>query len=251
VIEQAFARSKANVAVIEGEKPDLEATVEALGHRVVSETWVRAVGDRPLPLVERLESDLATIDEGLRFGEVVPASPDAIRVRGLPEDLLSRAQGVDADAARVAVETNAVAFDTEQAGTRAAGSVAFADDEVSPGYDDRRRPRGRVGARVRHGRSTPDGAVIARETAFDPELAAKRGVPEGPGVRAARERGVGRSRRRNDRAGGRVARETKPIPDRLPLTPPPSPLPNPLVTALFERGRRIESALESALASDR
>jgi len=62
VIEQAFARSKANVAVIEGEKPDLEATVEALGHRVVSETWVRAVGDRPLPLVERLESDLATID---------------------------------------------------------------------------------------------------------------------------------------------------------------------------------------------
>jgi len=43
---------------------------------------------------------------------------------------------VDADAARVAVETNAVAFDTEQAGTRAAGSVAFVDDEVSPGYDD-------------------------------------------------------------------------------------------------------------------
>ncbi|ACM56500.1 D-aminoacyl-tRNA deacylase [Halorubrum lacusprofundi] len=180
VIEQAFARSKANVAVIEGEKPDLEATVEALGHRVVSETWVRAVGDRPLPLVERLESDLATIDEGLRFGEVVPASPDAIRVRGLPEDLLSRAQGVDADAARVAVETNAVAFDTEQAGTRAAGSVAFADDEVSPGYDDLVADLAGVLERGYDTVDITDGAVIARETAFDPELAAKRGVPEGP-----------------------------------------------------------------------
>jgi len=215
VIEQAFARSKANVAVIEGEKPDLEATVEALGHRVVSETWVRAVGDRPLPLVERLESDLATIDEGLRFGEVVPASPDAIRVRGLPEDLLSRAQGVDADAARVAVETNAVAFDTEQAGTRAAGSVAFADDEVSPGYDDSSQTRGRVGARVRHGRHYRRRRDSARDRVRSRARRQAWG-PGGAGVRAARERGVGRSRRRNDRAGGRVARADKPIPDRLP-----------------------------------
>jgi D-aminoacyl-tRNA deacylase len=180
VIEQAFTRSKADLAVIEGEKPDLEATVEALGHRVVSETWVRTVGDRPLPLVERLERDLATIDEGLRFGEVVPVSPDAIRVRDLPEGLLSRTQGVDADATRTAVETNAVAFDTEQAGTRAAGSVAFADDEASPEYDDLVADLAGVLERGYDTVDITDGAVIARETAFDPELAAKRGIPEGP-----------------------------------------------------------------------
>jgi len=48
-----------------------------------------------------------------------------------------------------------------------------------------------------------------------------------------------------------VSRADKPIPDRLPTDSAAEPLPNPLVTALFERGRRIESALESALASDR
>jgi len=131
---------------------------------------------------------------------------------------------VDADAARVAVETNAVAFDTEQAGTRAAGSVAFADDEVSPGYDDLVADLAGVLERGYDTVDITDGAVIARETAFDPELAAKRGVPEGPAFGRLASGGVGRSRRRNDRAGGRVARADKPIPDRLPtLTPPPSP----------------------------
>ncbi|OYR98118.1 hypothetical protein DJ71_00605, partial [Halorubrum sp. E3] len=136
VIEQAFARSRADLAVIEGDRPDLAATVEDLGHRVVTETWVREVGDTPLSLVERLEADVATVDEGLRFGEVVPETPDGLRVKALPAALLSRAQGVDAAAARAAVETNTVAFDTEQAGTRAAGRAAFGVAESSPGYDD-------------------------------------------------------------------------------------------------------------------
>ncbi|KKF39815.1 hypothetical protein FK85_25580 [Halorubrum saccharovorum] len=180
VIEQAFARSRADLAVIEGDKPDLAATVEGLGHRVVSETWVREVGDRPLPLVERLEAEVATVDEGLRFGEVVPASPDAIRVRALPDELLSRAQGVAADATRAAVEANAVAFDTEQAGTRATGRAAFAADEESPGYDDLVEDLAGVLEQGYDAVEVDDDAVIARETAFDPGLAAERGVPEGP-----------------------------------------------------------------------
>ncbi|WP_050034188.1 D-aminoacyl-tRNA deacylase [Halorubrum halophilum] len=180
VIEQAFARSRADLAVIEGDKPDLAATVEGLGHRVVSETWVREVGDRPLPLVERLEAEVATVDEGLRFGEVVPASPDAIRVRALPDELLSRAQGVAADATRAAVEANAVAFDTEQAGTRATGRAAFAADEVSPGYDDLVADLAGVLEQGYDAVEVDDDAVIAHETAFDPGLAAERGVPEGP-----------------------------------------------------------------------
>ncbi|WP_435093989.1 D-aminoacyl-tRNA deacylase [Halorubrum sp. N11] len=180
VIEQAFARSRADLAVIEGDKPDLAATVRDLDHRVVSETWVRVVGDRPLSLVERLEADLATIDEGLRFGESVPADPDAIRIRELPEDLLSRAQGVDADATRAAVETNTVAFDTEQAGTRAAGGAAFAAAEESTGYDDLVADLAGVLERGYDAVEVTEGAVVARETAFDPGLAAERGVPEGP-----------------------------------------------------------------------
>jgi D-aminoacyl-tRNA deacylase len=181
-IEQAFARSRADRAVIEGDRPDLAAVVEELGHRVVSETWVREVGDRPLPLVERLERDLATVDEGLRFGDVVPAASgaDAVRVRELPEALLSRAQGLDSDATREAVEGNAVAFDTEHAGTRAAEAAAFADDAATPGYADLVADLAAVLREGYDAVEVTDGAVVASETAFDPDLARDRGVPEGP-----------------------------------------------------------------------
>ena len=190
VIEQAFARSDADLAVIEGDRPELAATVEDLGHRVVSETWVRAVGGRPRPLVERLEADIGPVDEGLRFGEVSVASAesdgeDAIRVRELPAALLSRAQGIDPEAARQAVAANTVAFDTEQAGTRAAGRAAFAAADESPTERDLvvaladvlSQRYDEVEVDTSRGRR---GVVVAREVAFDPDLAAERGVPEGP-----------------------------------------------------------------------
>ncbi|QWC19864.1 D-aminoacyl-tRNA deacylase [Halorubrum sp. 2020YC2] len=202
VIEAAFERSRAERAVIDGDRPDLAAVVEDLGHRVVSETWVREVGDAPLPLVAELEAAIGPVDEGLRFGAVVDeaaetavtaeetegseSAPDAVggavRVRDLPADLLARAQGLDADAAREAVESVAVAFDTEQGGTRAAGRVAFATDPESPGYADLVDgladvlETGYEAVEV----APEESAVVARETAFDPSLAAERGVPEGP-----------------------------------------------------------------------
>ncbi|MFW5916858.1 MAG: D-aminoacyl-tRNA deacylase [Halorubrum sp.] len=182
VVEQAFARSRADLAVIEGDRPDLAATVEDLGHRVVSETWVREVGDSPLALVERLEADLEPVDDGLRFGAVSLPDPNdgGIRIREFPAALLSRAQGVDAAAARAAVEATAVAFETEQGGTRAAGRAAFATDSGTPGYADLVAGLAEVLERGYDAVEVLDGVVVARETAFDPELAAERGVPEGP-----------------------------------------------------------------------
>ncbi|ELZ47498.1 hypothetical protein C465_11306 [Halorubrum distributum JCM 9100] len=198
VIEAAFERSRAERAVIDGDRPDLAAVVEELGYRVVSETWVREVGDAPLPLVEHLEAEIGPVDEGLRFGAVAldgdvigdsdpadvgaEAVGDAVRVRDLPADLLARAQGLDADAAREAVESVAVAFDTEQGGTRAAGRVAFAAIPEAPGYADLVEglvevlETGYDAVEVAPDRN----AVVASETAFDPALAADRGVPEGP-----------------------------------------------------------------------
>ncbi|RLM72639.1 D-aminoacyl-tRNA deacylase [Halorubrum sp. Atlit-26R] len=191
VIAAAFDRSRAERAVIDGDRPELAAVVEDLGHRVVSETWVREVGDAPLPLVEHLEAEIGPVDEGLRFGAVEPrlageqrgdGIADEVRVRDLPDELLSRAQGLDADAARAAVERVAVAFDTEQGGTRAAGRVAFATDPETPGYADLVEgladvlETGYDAVEV----SPDEGAVVASERAFDPSLAAERGVPEGP-----------------------------------------------------------------------
>ncbi|QKG91716.1 hypothetical protein HPS36_02220 [Halorubrum salinarum] len=194
VIEAAFERSRAERAVIDGDRPDLAAVIEDLGYEVVSETWVREVGDAPLALVERLEAEIGSVDDGLRFGavavddalgpdsEAVDGDSDAVRVRDLPADLLARAQGLDADAARAAVERVAVAFDTEQGGARAAGRVAFSRASEAPGYADLIEglvdvlETGYDAVEV-----SPEGtAVVARETAFDPSLAAERGVPEGP-----------------------------------------------------------------------
>jgi D-aminoacyl-tRNA deacylase len=188
VIEAAFEQSRADHAVIDGDRPALAAVIEDLGHRIVSETWVRTVGDRPLALVEALEAAVGSVDEGLRFGSVVPVDDDpdpadctaAITVRSFPAALLARAQGVDAEATRGAVESHTVAFDTEQAGTRATGSVALDADETTPGYAELVEA---LAAVLAHGYDTvrvDDEAVVACETAFDPALAADRGVPEGP-----------------------------------------------------------------------
>ena len=200
-IERAFERSAAELAVIDSDRPDLAATIEALGRRVVSETWAREVGDRPLGLVEALETAVAPVDDGLRFGEREPATDgsgekrsssggrnpassgvrEAFDVVDLPTELLAEAQGIDAEAARAAVERRTVAFETEQNGARATGRAAVRDptdrdalvddlaDVLTTAYDAVER--------------TTDGegeAVLARETAFDPGKAATLGVPEGP-----------------------------------------------------------------------
>ncbi|WP_418281605.1 D-aminoacyl-tRNA deacylase [Halorubrum sp. DTA98] len=188
VIDRAFERSGAAHAVIEGDRPALRSVIEGLGHRVVSETWIREVGDRPLALVDAVEDALRPVDDGLRFGDVVP---DPVRdadgdhgpfvVRELPAELLARAQGVDADATRTAVEASAVAFETEQAGTRAAGGCAFASDR--PGRPDAVDLVADLAAVLEAAYdevTVTDDAVIARVEAFDPALAAERGVPEGP-----------------------------------------------------------------------
>lgn len=197
VLSRAFEASDAEYAVIEGEKSDLAATIEDLGHRIISETWVREVGDRPLALVEAIENTVATVEEGLRFGDVVPEDiPDhedeimidrdhggdsmadrTLLVRDLPSDLLARAQGIDHDAARAAIEDDAIAFETSESGTRAAGSIVLADrddfDTLVEALADVLRERFEEV-------TVHEEAVVARETAFDPELAADRGVPEGP-----------------------------------------------------------------------
>lgn len=177
----AFGASDARFALLDGDHPALERALADLangdagpGVRVVSETWVREADDRALDLVAALEADLRPVDDGLRFGEPRAAGYEVL---DLPGDLLAEAQGIDADATRAAVERHAVAFETNENGTRADGRAAFPDaasrDELvadlaavlGEKYDEVTR-RG--------------DAVVARVAAFDPAAAAERGVPEGP-----------------------------------------------------------------------
>ncbi len=190
IIERAFEQSNAEHAVVEGTKPDLEATIANLGYRVVTETWIRTVDDRPFGLVAALESKLSSIDEGLRFGAVSVESADAVEIWPLPAELVAAASGVDLDTTYATVETHAVAFETTEGATKPTERVAVATDGSSdisnkhydaivdglidvlePKYDSIER-------------DTEDGddgeTVIARTTGFDPSLAATLGIPEGP-----------------------------------------------------------------------
>ena len=182
VIARAFDRSRADRAVIEGDRPELASVVADLGYEVVSETWVRETTGVPLELVESLEADLVGIEAGLRFGDPARA-PDAgtdaldYDLVDLPADLLAEAHGVDPAATREAVAAHALAFETEQAGTRAKGRAAVGD---SPDRDALVDGLADVLAEKYDSVEREDDAVVARRTAFDPEAARDLGVPEGP-----------------------------------------------------------------------
>ncbi|WP_128477723.1 D-aminoacyl-tRNA deacylase [Halorussus pelagicus] len=194
VVRRAFEESRAERAVIEGDYPDLKRVVADLGYDVVSETWVRETTGVPLELVEALEADLSAISAGLRFGD--PAEEfaddtdgladdrdrtgemdDAYEVVELPTDLLTEAQSIDDEATREAVIARTLAFETEQSGSRAAGRAAVRD------VDDREALVETL-ADLLHEKydsvAREDGAVVARQTAFDPEKAQTLGVSEGP-----------------------------------------------------------------------
>ena len=113
----------------------------------------------------------------MRFGERATGYRWEVVVADLDESLLGRASGVDRDRTRATVAETAVAFGTEQNGTEVVGPVALADP------DDRERLVDDLSTVLEGAYDTierTDDRIVARETAFDPELAHEHGVPEGP-----------------------------------------------------------------------
>ena len=179
VVNGAFEASAAELAVVDGENPELEAVIDQLGYRVVSETWLRTVGERPLGVVDELEAELSTVAEGLRFGEVAADTDDepGWRLVSLPDELITAAHAVDNDAVWRAVADHTVAFETVEGGTLPAGRAAIAAVEdfeamvesiaglLEPKYDRIERV---------------DGELRGHHTSFNPQKAATLGVPEGP-----------------------------------------------------------------------
>ncbi len=178
-IRQAFERSGAEYAVCEGNTDGLVDVIDDLGYRVVSETWVREVSGVPLALAEKLESKLASVESGLRFGARASEADgvEALEIVSLPEKLLDAVTGTDRETVSDLVAAQTVAFETDEGGTRVAGRAAVLDSadfeviidglvELLEGkYDDVRR----------------DGdEIVVCEMGFDPEKARKLGVPEGP-----------------------------------------------------------------------
>jgi D-aminoacyl-tRNA deacylase len=188
VVAQIFEQSAADVAVVEGDRPDLGATIEALGFRVESESWVRETDGASLALVDAAEDRLGTVADGLRFG--APAArlgstdeagtavaPRALSSLSLPADLLDAAAGIDREGTMAAIDETCVAYQTTEGGNRPGERALVADAEVSGQLLDR------LAAILRERFDSiaveADG-IVAEETAFDPSLAAAAGVPEGP-----------------------------------------------------------------------
>jgi len=180
VLEAAFERSRAAYALVDGDRA-VERAVERLGYRPVSETWVRETDGVALPFVRAAEDAVATVDEGLRFGEpaarIDPPAAESFAVASLPGELLEEARGIDREATYDALARTALAFGTDQGGTRPTGPAVLADAAdraaVLDGLLDVLRER--YDAVERDGR-----VAVARERAFDPERARTLGVPEGP-----------------------------------------------------------------------
>ncbi|SIQ90402.1 D-aminoacyl-tRNA deacylase [Haladaptatus litoreus] len=193
-IRQAFERSGAEYAVCEGAYPELESVVADLGYRIVSETWVREVSGVSLSLGEELETELSSVESGLRFGEMAgdvdsaddtnsagdtddADDPNEFEVVSLPSDLLDSTTGIDREETRDAVAKHAIAFETEQGGTRVSGRAAV----HGPGDYDAiiDALAALLDRKYDEVERTPD-EIVAREVGFDPEKARKLGVSEGP-----------------------------------------------------------------------
>jgi D-aminoacyl-tRNA deacylase len=177
VLDRAFERSGAERALVEGGRPALEDTVEELGYELVSETWLRETTGIPLDTVADAERRLTTVDDGLRFGASAAETPiESVDSWTLPSALLAEVEGIDAERVRESIERHALAFETDQSGTRL-GDRALLDDAGRTTVIDA------LVALLDEKYETverAEGAVVAHERAFSPAKARTLDVPEGP-----------------------------------------------------------------------
>lgn len=177
VIDRMFETSDTSLAVFDGDYPAVASVVEELGHRIVSERWLRKSQGREVALVDVVEDALSSIDDGLRFGERSADPADDLSYRPLPQQLVEACEAVDADRTRDVVARHAVAYETVENGNKIEGRAAFASPED---YDDIVDGLLSILEREYDVVEREADGVIVERTAFDPEAARAAGVPEGP-----------------------------------------------------------------------
>jgi D-aminoacyl-tRNA deacylase len=175
-LQAACKASRAAYVLVDGDRPEADI-VRELGCRVVSETWVRETDGVPLSFVRAVEREVGAVEEGLRFGDPALGYDGEFVVDPLPAELLDEVRGIDREATRETLTSNALAVLTDQGGTRVTGPAVFAHEADRGGVIDGLLEvlRQRYDAVERKG-----SVALAREQRFDPELARTLGIPEGP-----------------------------------------------------------------------
>jgi D-aminoacyl-tRNA deacylase len=177
VLRAAIEESRARYVLVEGDRPETEQALAALDCRVVSETWVRETAGVGLAFVRGVEDTVLSVEDGLRFGEPATEPPGDFSVVDLPAALLDEARGIDREATYAVLAETALAFGTDQGGTRPTGPVVLADE--------RHRERvveGLLDVLTQRYDSVERGgdSAIASKSTFVPDRARSLGVPEGP-----------------------------------------------------------------------
>lgn len=179
VLEAAFEMSNASRAVLDCDDKALEETIASLGYQIVSETWLRETTNVSLELASSLESELASVDDGLRFGSLASDTPATIDYEVIRPDpnLLSDLAGIDADRTRAAIFEHSLAFESEDGGSRVAGSLAVPDERT---YETLLDALCTILAEGYSAVAQSDDVITVTERRFNPSKATALGVPEGP-----------------------------------------------------------------------
>jgi D-aminoacyl-tRNA deacylase len=179
VFRDAFEGSSTAYGLVEDDRPELRECLDGLGYRAVTETWVRETTGVPLGFVATLEEELCSIADGLRFGTASQrdTEPEIYDVRELPPALVDEVSGIDRKQTYDALAETALAFTTDQGGTRPTGIVVL----------DERTTRETIIERLltilaeKYDSVERDGeTALARLEVFNPEKARTLGVPDGP-----------------------------------------------------------------------
>lgn len=176
IIDHVFERSNTTLALIDGDRPDLETYLDSRGYRVVSGTWIRETTGVSLSLVDELEATLDTIDNGLRIGANHEHSQHYERYQIAPE-LIAKATSLDAPRTRSVFEDHTIGFLTEENGNLVTGTVAVASEQSIHAILD--EITGIFASEFASVSQSPD-AIHVTDREFRPDLAEKHGIAEGP-----------------------------------------------------------------------
>jgi D-aminoacyl-tRNA deacylase len=174
VLEAMFEQSETTNALIDGDWPAVRAVVESLDYRVVSETWVQETSGVHPDLVATLESELGSIESGLRFGEKSARDPD---IEALPSELIVACAAIDPNSTVETVAAHSVAYQTTENGNRVGEQAAFSDTGAYDGLID---ALAELLEREYDTVDRTESTVSAERAVFDPDRATQLGVPEGP-----------------------------------------------------------------------